>query len=161
MPTIAQDIVNPVDASLRTLTAHFGSEPTADRAYQYRIQLGVRLGNLRPQSLGWRSVGRGGPPGRQGGRLQQTVTTGAAGAVSTTAANLTGSVDPHGVATTYHFEYGTKSPSNHSPVASAGAGTATVGVSASLSKLVPGATVLDNRLDIAKRVGLAGTTATV
>jgi hypothetical protein len=67
-----------------------------------------------------------------------TVTTGAASAVTTTTATLTGSVDPHGVATTYYFEYGTKSPSTHTPVASAGAGTATVAVSAPLAKLAPG-----------------------
>ena len=69
-----------------------------------------------------------------------TVTTGAASAVTTTTATLTGSVDPHGVATTYYFEYGTKSPSTHTPVASAGAGTATVAVSAPLAKLAPGTT---------------------
>jgi hypothetical protein len=69
-----------------------------------------------------------------------TVTTGAASAVTTTTATLTGSVDPHGIATTYHFEYGTKSPSTHTAVASAGAGSATVAVSAPLSKLAPGTT---------------------
>jgi hypothetical protein len=69
-----------------------------------------------------------------------TVTTGAASAVATTTATLTGSVDPHGIATTYHFEYGTKSPSTHTAVASAGAGSATVAVSAPLSKLAPGTT---------------------
>ena len=69
-----------------------------------------------------------------------TVTTGAASAVTTTTATLTGSVDPHGVATTYYFEYGTKLPTTRTPVASAGAGTATVAVSAALSKLAPGTT---------------------
>jgi phosphodiesterase/alkaline phosphatase D-like protein len=67
-----------------------------------------------------------------------TVTTGAASAVTTTTATLTGSIDPHGVATTYYFEYGTKSPTTKTPVASAGAGTVTVAVSAPLAGLVPG-----------------------
>ena len=69
-----------------------------------------------------------------------TVTTGAASAVTTTTATLTGSVDPHGIATTYYFEFGTKSPSTHTAVASAGAGSATVAVSVALSKLTPGTT---------------------
>ena len=69
-----------------------------------------------------------------------TVTTGAASAVATTTATLTGSVDPHGIATTYHFDYGTKSPSTRTSVVSAGAGSATVAVSAALSKLAPGTT---------------------
>jgi phosphodiesterase/alkaline phosphatase D-like protein len=69
-----------------------------------------------------------------------TVTTGAATSVTTTTATLTGSVDPHGIATTFYFEFGTTSPSARTAVAAAGAGSATVAVSVALSKLTPGTT---------------------
>ena len=69
-----------------------------------------------------------------------TVTTGAASAVTTTTATLTGSVDPHGIATTFYFEFGTKSPNTRTLVASAGAGSTTVPVSVALSRLTPGTT---------------------
>ena len=67
-----------------------------------------------------------------------TASTGMASAVSTTTATLNGSVNPHGVATSYYFQYGTKSPTTRTPVASAGAGTATVAVRAPLTRLAPG-----------------------
>lgn len=66
--------------------------------------------------------------------------TGTATAVTTTSASLTGSVDPHGVATTYYFLYGTSSPSIRTPAASAGAGTVSLGVSAALANLAPATT---------------------
>jgi len=69
-----------------------------------------------------------------------TVVSGAASAVTTTTASLAGTIDPHGIATTYYFLYGTKSPTTRTPTASAGAGTATVAVSAALANLVPGTT---------------------
>jgi hypothetical protein len=69
-----------------------------------------------------------------------TATTGAASAVSTTTASLNGGINPNGVATTYYFLYGTKSPTTRTPAASAGAGSATVAVSAALSGLIPGTT---------------------
>ena len=69
-----------------------------------------------------------------------TVTTGAASAVTATTATLTGSVDPHGIATTFYFEFGTKSPSTRTAVASAGAGSTTIAVSVALSRLTPGTT---------------------
>ena len=69
-----------------------------------------------------------------------SVATGAATAVTTTTATLTGTVDPHGVATSYYFLYGTKSPTTRTPTASAGAGTAPIGVSAALTGLAPGTT---------------------
>ena len=71
-----------------------------------------------------------------------TVATGAASAVSTTTASLNGSIDPRGVSTRYYFEYGIKSPRTRTPTASAGAGTATLAVSAPLSRLAPGTTYL-------------------
>jgi phosphodiesterase/alkaline phosphatase D-like protein len=82
-----------------------------------------------------------------------TVTTGAATATTTTA-SLTGSIDPHGIATTYYFLYGTKSPTIRTPVGSAGAGTATIAVKASLSGLIPGTTY------VYRLVGVGAATAT-
>ncbi len=70
--------------------------------------------------------------------LSPTVVTGAAGAVTATTANLTGTVDPHGLATKYYFLYGTRSPTTRTPTLSAGSGTSNVAVSATLSKLTPG-----------------------
>ena len=71
-----------------------------------------------------------------------SVAAGAVSAVSLTTATLNGTVNPHGVATQYYFEYGTKSPSARTATVSAGAGTATLPVSAPLSRLAPGTTYL-------------------
>ena len=86
-----------------------------------------------------------------------TVTTGAVSAVTTTTATLTGSVDPHGIATTYYFEYGTKSPSTHTTVGSAGAGSVTVAVSVALSKLTPGTTYLYRLVAVGARTAAGAT----
>jgi hypothetical protein len=86
-----------------------------------------------------------------------TVTTGAVDAVTTTTATLTGSVDPHGIATTYYFEYGTKSPNTHTAVGSAGAGSATVAVSVALSKLTPGTTYLYRLVAVGARTAAGAT----
>jgi hypothetical protein len=69
-----------------------------------------------------------------------TAVTGAAYAVTTTTASLAGTIDPHGIATSYYFLYGARSPSTRTPAVPAGAGTATVAVSAALANLVPGTT---------------------
>jgi hypothetical protein len=71
-----------------------------------------------------------------------TVTTGAAGAVTSTTATLTGSIDSHGVATSYYFQFGVRSLSASTPIGSAGASSATVAVSATLAGLAPGTTYL-------------------
>jgi hypothetical protein len=68
------------------------------------------------------------------------VSTGAATAVTTTAASLSGTIDPHGVSTSYYFLYGVKSPTTRTPAVSAGAGSANLGVSAAISGLTPGTT---------------------
>ncbi len=76
------------------------------------------------------------------------VVTGAAHSITHEIATLTGSVDPHGVATSYRFEYGaTTAYGSQAPVpaASAGAGFGNIPVSASLSGLVP-STVYHYRL---------------
>ena len=66
-------------------------------------------------------------------------TTGQASSVTATGATLAGSVSPGGIDTSYYFEYGT-SPSTLTSVTAttdAGAGSASVPVSATVSKLLP------------------------
>jgi phosphodiesterase/alkaline phosphatase D-like protein len=74
----------------------------------------------------------GGPP---------IVTTGTASAITPSSANLAGSVNPDGQATTHQFEYGT-TPSLGSTTTSisAGSGASAESVSASLSGLAPNTT---------------------
>jgi phosphodiesterase/alkaline phosphatase D-like protein len=69
------------------------------------------------------------------------VTTGGATSVDTTSTTLTGSVNPEGQSTTYHFEYGqTTAYGTQTPSASAGSGTATVNASAPVGGLSPSTT---------------------
>ena len=65
-----------------------------------------------------------------------SVTTGPASAVTSSTASLSGSVNPNGAATSYHFDYG-KSPiyGSQTAVVPAGSGTANIGASATLSQL--------------------------
>ena len=61
--------------------------------------------------------------------------------VTLTSATLNGSLNPHGRATTWYFEYGTsKSYGTKTALQSAGAGTSAIGVSASISGLTTGRT---------------------
>ena len=72
------------------------------------------------------------------------VTTGAASAIAADGATLNASVDPHGQATTFVFQYGpTVAYGSQIPVApqSAGAGTGAVAVATALTGLAPGSTV--------------------
>jgi hypothetical protein len=64
--------------------------------------------------------------------------TGAATAVTATAAVLGGTVDPRGIATSYYLQYGPKALSSRTATAAAGAGTGAVAVSMPVSGLVPG-----------------------
>jgi hypothetical protein len=65
-----------------------------------------------------------------------SASTGPATAVGQTTATLTGTVDPHGSATTYHFEYGTSTGYGLSTTeASAGSGAGDVSVSVPVSGL--------------------------
>src|SRR4051794_932424 len=67
--------------------------------------------------------------------------TGDAGTITMTGALVNGVVNPNSVATGYHFEYGTTTGYGSStPTSDAGAGTADVSVSASLTGLAPGTT---------------------
>jgi hypothetical protein len=66
------------------------------------------------------------------------VTTGPAENVTTSSARVTGTVNPGGAQTSYHFEYGTTTSYGLStPDNDAGAGSADLGVSAGLSGLTP------------------------
>ena len=66
-------------------------------------------------------------------------TTKAASSVTSTSARLNGSVNPNGLATTYYFDYGTTTGyGSKTAVASAGAGTSTKSVSATVAGLGPG-----------------------
>lgn len=72
-----------------------------------------------------------------------TVTTGSATGITSTAATIAGTINPNGVSTTYHFEYGTTtSYGTHapSPDGSAGSGTTATLVSANLSGLTASTT---------------------
>ena len=73
--------------------------------------------------------------------LAPAVAAGSASGVSQTAATITGSVNPNGSSTSYHFEYGlTSGYGSSTPTQSAGGGTATAAVSAALTGLAPGTT---------------------
>jgi phosphodiesterase/alkaline phosphatase D-like protein len=68
-----------------------------------------------------------------------TVSTGGASNITTTGAQLGGSVNPNGISTTYHFEYGlTATYGSSTQSAGAGSGTGTVSVNATLSGLITG-----------------------
>jgi hypothetical protein len=68
--------------------------------------------------------------------LAASVTTGPAENVTTSGARVTGTVNPNGAQTSYHFEYGTSTSYGLStPDNDAGAGNADLGVSASLTGL--------------------------
>jgi hypothetical protein len=68
------------------------------------------------------------------------VVTGSASGVGSSAATVHGSVNPNGVATTYHFDYGTSTKYGKSTApASAGAGKTAVSVAVHLTGLRPGA----------------------
>jgi hypothetical protein len=70
-----------------------------------------------------------------------TAVTGPVSAVGATSATVTGTVDPGGVATSWYVEYGTSTSYGSKTAAkSAGSGTATAAVSASLSGLNQGTT---------------------
>ncbi len=73
-----------------------------------------------------------------------TVGTGSADAIGESTATLHGMVNPNGLATSYHFEYGLDAGGAtvyaSTPTQSAGAGTSAVPVSAALSSLASGTT---------------------
>ncbi|NVO18476.1 MAG: T9SS type A sorting domain-containing protein [Bacteroidetes bacterium] len=100
------------------------------------------------------------------------IVTVAATAVTGTSATLNGTVNPNGLSTNYHFEWGTTvSYGNNTPTVSAGSGTSTVPVNASISGLTSGQTYhfrlvgvnsdgTSNGLDLSFTPGAASVTTT-
>ena len=81
------------------------------------------------------------------------VTTGAAGSIDSGSATLTGTVNPNGAETTYHFEYGlTTVYGANTPTLSAGAGSSSVAVNMPLPGL-PAKTTYHYRLVAANSEG--------
>jgi len=69
------------------------------------------------------------------------VTTLAATSITATAATLNGSLNPNGLATSYHFEYGTSTSYGYSTsTISAGSGTSNISVNANITGLITGTT---------------------
>lgn len=69
------------------------------------------------------------------------VTTLAATAITSSTATLNGSVNPNGLSTTYYFQYGTTiSYGTNTTTVSAGSGSSTIAVLASITSLIPGTT---------------------
>jgi hypothetical protein len=102
---------------------------TSDTTYHYRVVATNAAGIARGADKTLHTAQPLGPPG---------ATTGSARGVTATGARLTGSVDPNGRATTYHFEYGTTtSYSKHTADASAGSGQSARSVSATIAGLAP------------------------
>ena len=109
---------------------------TAGTAYHYRVVAVSAGGTVDGRDATFATTKKAAPP-TPAPKPAPGATTGPATAVTTAAAVLTGTVDPKGVATSFYFEYGTKSPTARTPVASAGAGTAAIPVSAPISGLAP------------------------
>jgi len=106
------------------------------------------LGFGGPNAFIARYIGFGPPPVPAPG-----VTTGSASAISEVSATLSGQVKPNGLATSYHFDYGTSVNYGSSTAAdSAGAGMTAVPVSATLTGLTPG-TTYHYRIDASSSAG--------
>lgn len=87
-----------------------------------------------------RYVGYGPPPSPQT-TSAPTVTTGAASSIGEVSATVAGQINPGGLGTSYHFDYGTStSYRSSSKPGTLAAGDTAVGVSAQLSGLAPGTT---------------------
>ncbi|HEX6968288.1 MAG TPA: hypothetical protein VF174_05690, partial [Micromonosporaceae bacterium] len=72
-----------------------------------------------------------------------TVTTGSATGITSTTATIAGTINPNGLSTTYHFEYGTTTSygtQTPAPDGSVGSGTTATSVSATLSGLTAATT---------------------
>jgi hypothetical protein len=79
--------------------------------------------------------------------------TSSATAIATTSATVRGTVNPHGCATSYTFQYGTSTSYGHSTTArSAGAGTRSVAASSAITGLIPG-TVYHFRIEASNGAG--------
>ena len=82
-----------------------------------------------------------GPPPAPPSAAAPTVTTGAASAITERSAKVAGQIDPDGLPTSDHFDYGTSSKyGSSSSAGTLSAGESAVGVSAQLTGLAPGTT---------------------
>lgn len=105
---------------------------TAGTTYHFRIVATNADGTTFGSDATFTTPSSAGPP---------SVSTGPATSVKPTGATVTGTVDPSGQATTYHFDYGTSTAYGHTTAStSAGSGTTNQSVSATLSGLVPNTT---------------------
>lgn len=99
----------------------------------------VVAGQLGSDGFVARYIGLGPPPTGGGGGGQTAApaaTTGPASAVGVRSAQLTGSINPQGRATSYFFVYGpTTAYGSRTPISAAGFGTGAVGVSQSVGAL--------------------------
>ena len=87
------------------------------------------------------AIGSAGSPAPASAAAAPTATTGSSSKVAQSSATVSGTVNPNGADTTYHFEYGTTaSYGSNTPSTSAGAGTADVPVSADLTGLTSSTT---------------------
>jgi len=108
---------------------------TAGTTYHYRVIATNASGTTVGADRTFRTTGTAPPP-----PPAPSATTGGAD-VNGSAATLSGSVNPNGVATSYYFEFGTTADyGQQTPPQGAGAGSSAVSVSASLAGLVANAT---------------------
>src|SRR5207253_6066344 len=109
---------SPVSATLS------GLNPST--TYYYELEATTGSQTYAGQVVSFTTVG---PP---------AVTTGSASKVKSTGATVAGTVNPNGVSTNYHVEYGTSTPYGHSTApTSEGSGTSNVSVKIVLSGLHP------------------------
>jgi len=86
-------------------------------------------------------IGSAGRPAPASAAAAPSATTGSSSKVAQSSATVSGTVNPNGTDTSYHFEYGTTtSYGSNTPSTSAGAGTTDVPVSADLTGLTPSTT---------------------
>jgi hypothetical protein len=110
------------------------------------VSVAAPLSGLLPATTyHFRVVGDNGFGGAQAGADQTFITApaagGGAGSVTSTHAALTGTINPHGVQTSYHFNYGQTSAYGAStPDANAGAGNGEQQVSLPVASLLPDTT---------------------
>ena len=105
------------------------SSLTPGTTYHYRIVATSTAGTSRGADRSFTTT----PP--------PTAVTGAASNIGPTSATIAGSVNPHGLTTTYLFEYGkTTSYGSKTVAKSVGSGTSVVSVSTPISSLSPGIT---------------------
>jgi phosphodiesterase/alkaline phosphatase D-like protein len=111
-----------------------GLDPATD--YEYRLIATNAVGNHASNPVGTFTTAAAPvqPP-----LEAPAAATGGSSDVTETTASIDGSVDPHGAATTYWFEYGTSPALGQStPEVSAGAGSGAVAANAALAGLEPG-----------------------